>query len=77
MGAPMLKDEQILYDALARYAEARAKFAQIIQLDIYRTPEGEKPAQAEIDDAIAMAEQCARLADRAKEKMDSPIIILQ
>ena len=72
----MLKDEQILFDALARYARDRAKFADIVQLEIYRTPEGNKPTQDQINDARDMAYRVQMLADRAEEKMDSPIIVL-
>jgi len=73
----MLKDEQILYDALQRYALVRRQFAEAITSPDARKPDGKKFSQEDIADEIAMADQCDRLTARAKEKMDSPIVLLQ
>ncbi len=72
----MLKDEQILYDALKRYAGQRRAFIAAINDPNYRTPEGKKPSAMEKQDAERMADRCDLLVEAAREKMDSPIIVL-
>lgn len=73
----MLNDMQIFYDALKRYAEQRRAFVAIIHDPNYRTPEKKKPSAMEKRDAELMAERCEMLVEAAREKMDSPIIVLQ
>ncbi len=73
----MITDEQIVYDALRRYAEQRKSFAESMSHKNFRKPDGEKPTKQDIKEAAATALQCIRLRDYALEKTESPIIQLQ
>ena len=73
----MLKDEEILFEALEQYAAGWRNFFVHISHPDTTDPDGNSPTQVQIDEAEDMADQCEVLAERAKEKMDSPIIILQ
>ncbi len=77
MGGMMLKDEEILFEALEMYASGWRLFYEHISKPGIKDPEGNEPTQIQIDEAEDMADQCEALAARAKEKMDSPIIVLQ
>ena len=73
----MLKDEEILFEALSQYAGYWRHLSGLISHPNAKDPDGNSPTQVQIDEAEDMADQCEVLAERAKEKMDSPIIILQ
>ncbi len=72
----MLTDIQIFYDALSRYAKIRRDFATAMDDENFRMPSGKKPSSAEKREEKGMAERCEMLAERAKEKMESPIIVV-
>ena len=73
----MITDEEIIYDALRRYAEQRNDFVEKMAQPEYLKPDGEKPNPMEINDALVLAGQCNRLVKYAKEKLQSPIILVQ
>ncbi len=72
----MLTEVQIFYDALSRYAKLRRDFATAMENQNFRMPTGKKPSSAEKLEEKNMADRCEMLAERAKEKMDSPIILV-
>ena len=73
----VLKDEEILYTALDQYAANWRGFASYLRTPGAKTPDGEPPTEIMMDEAQDMADRAEILAARAKEKVDSPIIILQ
>ena len=73
----MITDEEIIYDALLRYAGQRNEFVEKMAQPDYLKPDGKKPNPIEINDALVIAGQCNRLVEYAKEKLESPIILVQ
>ncbi len=72
----MLTEPEIFYDALSRYAKMRRDFATAMHDPNFRMPTGKKPSSAEKREEQNMAERCEMLAERAREKMESPIILV-
>ena len=73
----MISDEEIVYDALRRYTVQRQTFAVAIAKPDFKLANGEAPTSDDISLAIATAQQCERLEAYAKEKVESPIILVQ
>jgi hypothetical protein len=73
----MMNDPEILAEALDQYAAHWREFAQYIRQPDATSPDGNRPTDVMMDEADEMADQCEKLAARAKEKVDSPIILLQ
>lgn len=73
----MITDEEMVFDALRRYAASRHKFAEDIRHKDFVKEDGEKPTKDEIATAISLAAQAQRLASYAQEKAESPIILMQ
>ena len=73
----MITDQEMVFDALRRYAAWRTTFAEEISTEGYKYASGDEPAPEDIAFAIALAEQANRLATYAKEKMESPVIVMQ
>jgi hypothetical protein len=72
-----MTDPEILATALAQYAANWRGFAQYIRQPDATAPDGNAPTDVMMDEAEEMADQCEVLAERAKEKVESPIILLQ
>jgi hypothetical protein len=73
----MMTDPQILATALAQYAANWRGFADYIRKPDAKAPDGNAPTDVMMNEAEEMADQCEKLAERAQEKVDSPIIRLQ
>jgi hypothetical protein len=73
----MMSDVEILAEALAQYAANWREFATYIRKPDAQTPDGTAPTDIMMNDADEMADQCEVLAARAREKVESPIILLQ
>jgi len=70
-------DEEMVYEALVYYANQRHAFAQAIAQQGFVNREGKEATKEEITFAIKAAAQADRLVAYAKEKVESPIIVLQ
>lgn len=70
-------DEQMVLEALELYAMRRHAFAEQIANPLYLKANGEPATTQEIKFARKCAKQAERLVGYAKEKVESPIIVLQ
>ena len=70
-------DEEMLLDALIYYARQRHAFAQAISQKEYKNKAGRGATIDEINFALDAAKQADRLVGYAKEKVESPVIVLQ
>jgi hypothetical protein len=70
-------DEEMVLEALAMYAARRHAYAQQIADPQYIMANGEPPTAKEIKFARKCAQQAERLVGYAREKVESPIIVLQ
>jgi hypothetical protein len=70
-------DEEMLHEALLQYANRRRAFATAIQQPTYLMQNGEPATTKEIAYARTAAFQAERLVAYAKEKVESPIVLLQ
>jgi len=73
----MITDEDIVYDALRRYTAWRQDFALQIHQPGAEKSDGTLYTDEEKSLAIQLAKQCDRLTQYAKEKVESPIILMQ
>lgn len=71
------KDEEMVYEALELYAARREAFAKQIADPEYEKADGSKATEEEIAFAMSCAEQAKRLVKYAREKVESPIIVMQ
>ena len=67
----------MLHEALLQYANRRRAFATAIQQPTYLMQNGEPATTKEIAYARTAAFQAERLVAYAKEKVESPIVLLQ
>jgi hypothetical protein len=70
-------DEEMVYEALLTYSLNRLKFAKAISEEGFLDRNGKSPTKEEITFAMKAAEQADRLTAYAKEKVESPIIVMQ
>ena len=73
----MISDEEMVFDALRRHAAWRQQFAEAIAHKDFLKEDGTKPTKEEKMLAFQLSQQANRLAEYAKEKVDSPIIMVQ
>ena len=73
----MIKDEEIIYDAMRRYTAERQAFARYVHQKDATKQDGTAFSDEEKAHALALARQCQRITDYAKEKVESPIVLLQ
>jgi hypothetical protein len=70
-------DEQMVLEALELYARRRYAFAEQLADPLYLKADGNPATTDEIKFARKCAQQADRLVGYAKEKVESPIIVLQ
>jgi len=70
-------DSEMVYEALALYAAKRRAYAESMTQKGYLNSDGSVPTSAEILYAATTADQADRLTVYAKEKVESPIVLLQ
>jgi hypothetical protein len=73
----MITDEEMVFDALRRYAAWRQEFADSIHQKDALKEDGTEYTKEEKAWSLQFAKQADRLATYAKEKVDSPIIMVQ
>lgn len=73
----VIKDEEIIYDALRRYTAERQAFARYMHDPGAVKEDGTPFTDEEKAQALQIARQCQRILDYCRAKVESPIIMLQ
>jgi major membrane immunogen (membrane-anchored lipoprotein) len=73
----VITDEEMVFDALRRYAAWRQEFADRIHQEGAIKSDGAEYTKEEKAWSLQAAKQADRLAEYAREKVESPIIVMQ